>query len=306
MTVYLDRVFLLNFLINDLLLLTTARLAGIPLRRWRLALGGSLGAAYAVAVFLPGCHNLSHPVWKLAAGVVMAMLAFWPQRRRARLIALFLLLSGALAGLLLGLGLAAGAPYQYLGRIYQAEISWPMLCGATLVFYLLLTLLFRQSVQHGGGEIMKVTVDIGGRKRNVLALHDTGNTLCDPVNGSPVLVLEQSAVFDLWPPEVGGVLQKKLSPEEKMVQLHRMQMGNAFSLLPFRSVGVPSGLLLAFRCDHITVENRVHRRALLALSVGPLCDGGAYQALWGGEGGRSHDKVLACHTAVDPAMDQAV
>lgn len=36
--VYLDRVLLLNLLVDYLLLLTTARLAGIPLRRGRLAL----------------------------------------------------------------------------------------------------------------------------------------------------------------------------------------------------------------------------------------------------------------------------
>ena len=36
--VYLDRVLLLNLLVDYLLLLTTAQLAGIPLRRGRLAL----------------------------------------------------------------------------------------------------------------------------------------------------------------------------------------------------------------------------------------------------------------------------
>ena len=52
--VYLDRVLLLNLLVDYLLLLTTARLAGIPLRRGRLALCAAGGALYAGAVFLPG------------------------------------------------------------------------------------------------------------------------------------------------------------------------------------------------------------------------------------------------------------
>ena len=46
--VYLDRVVLLNLLVDYLLLLTTARLAGIPLRRGRLALcaaGGRIPCA---------------------------------------------------------------------------------------------------------------------------------------------------------------------------------------------------------------------------------------------------------------------
>lgn len=41
-TVYVDSVFVLNTLMDYLLLLCTARLAGIPLRRWRYALGALL------------------------------------------------------------------------------------------------------------------------------------------------------------------------------------------------------------------------------------------------------------------------
>ena len=52
--VYLDSVFLFNALLDYLLFLSTARLAGIPLRRRRYLLSGVLGGLYAAAVFLPG------------------------------------------------------------------------------------------------------------------------------------------------------------------------------------------------------------------------------------------------------------
>ena len=51
--VYVDSVFILNGVMDYLLLLVTARLAGIPLRRRRYLLAALAGAAYAVAVFLP-------------------------------------------------------------------------------------------------------------------------------------------------------------------------------------------------------------------------------------------------------------
>ena len=69
--VYLDRVVLLNLAVDYLLLLATARLAGLPLRRRRLGLCAALGAAYAAAVFLPGCRELAHPLCRLAAGTAM-------------------------------------------------------------------------------------------------------------------------------------------------------------------------------------------------------------------------------------------
>lgn len=152
--VYLDRVVLLNLAVDYLLLLATARLAGLPLRRGRLALAAALGALYAAAVFLPGCRMLAHPACRLAAGVAVCRLAWRRERRPWRLTALFFLLSGALAGLLLAAGLAAGSPGAILSRVYYADISWPVLLGSAIGFGLLLHLVFRQGARHEGGELM--------------------------------------------------------------------------------------------------------------------------------------------------------
>ena len=66
--VYLDRVVLLNLAVDYLLLLATARLAGLPLRRGRLALAAALGALYAAAVWLRGWRMLALPGCRVAAG----------------------------------------------------------------------------------------------------------------------------------------------------------------------------------------------------------------------------------------------
>ena len=143
--VYLDRVLLLNLLVDYLLLLTTARLAGIPLRRGRLALCAAGGALYAGAVFLPGLGWLAHPLCRAAMGVAMALTAWRRESHPWRLTALFFLLAGGLGGLILALGLASGSVAAYVGRLYRAEISWPVLLGAALGFYALLHLVFRQA-----------------------------------------------------------------------------------------------------------------------------------------------------------------
>ena len=98
--VYLDRVLLLNLLVDYLLLLTTARLAGIPLRRGRLALCAAGGALYAGAVFLPGLGWLAHPLCRAAMGVAMALTAWRRESHPWRLAALFFLLAGGLTALL--------------------------------------------------------------------------------------------------------------------------------------------------------------------------------------------------------------
>ena len=129
--VYLDRVLLLNLLVDYLLLLTTAQLAGIPLRRGRLALCAAVGALYAGAVFLPGLSWLSHPLCRTAGGAAMALAAWRREAHPWRLTALFFLLAGGLGGLVLALGLASGSVAAYVGRLYRAEISWPVLLSAS-------------------------------------------------------------------------------------------------------------------------------------------------------------------------------
>ena len=77
--IYLDELFLLNFVVDYLLLLAAGRLSGEILRRGWLALGAAIGAAYAAAAVLPGMGFLLHPLCKLGAAV-LALLADINQR----------------------------------------------------------------------------------------------------------------------------------------------------------------------------------------------------------------------------------
>ena len=282
MVVYLDRVFLLNLLLDYLLLLAAAQLSGRTLHRLRLLACADGGGAYAVLTFLPGCGFLRTPLCQLAVGSIIALCAYGGRGRPALL---FLLLSGGLAGFVLALGLWAGSPTGLLGRVYRGEVSWPLLLGAALGFYVLLRLLLGQGARHGGGELLKITISVCGRKQTVTALHDTGNTLRDPVSGRPALVLERNAA-------------------EELARLHRQGAAVTFSLLPFRSVGTPAGLLLAARSDYIEINGRRYPRTPVALSEHPVSDGGGYHALWGDPEG---EEVKGCaDSTAAPSADASV
>ena len=83
--VYLDSVFLFNALLDYLLFLSTARLAGIPLRRRRYLLCGVLGGLYAAAVFLPGGGFLTETLVKAGVGLLLALIAFGRETHFLRL-----------------------------------------------------------------------------------------------------------------------------------------------------------------------------------------------------------------------------
>ena len=152
---------------------------------------------------------------------------------------------------------------------------------------------------------MDVTVSLQGRRQRLRALHDTGNTLRDPVSGQPVLVLEQDALRELWPPEAARIVEMRLPPEEKMARLHRLDGTCRWSLLPFCAVGTEAGLLLAVRSDYVKVGSITYPRILLALSPGPVSDGGGYQALWGGTERGKHEKAVQAAAGVAAQSAQA-
>ncbi len=96
--IYVDTLFLLNAMVDYLLLLASARLAGEPLARLRFLLGAALGGLYAVAIFLPGLSFLARPPCRLAAAVLMVLAAFWKSRRLLRQVVIFFALSCAFGG----------------------------------------------------------------------------------------------------------------------------------------------------------------------------------------------------------------
>lgn len=128
--VYLDRVFLLNSVVDYLLFLCAARLCGFPLHRRRLIFCAVLGGVYAAAVFISELAFLAHPAIRLAFGGLLALAAF----RRFRPVLTFFLLSAALAGALLALGLAFGSVAGLAQRLYYADVSWQALILVSILF----------------------------------------------------------------------------------------------------------------------------------------------------------------------------
>lgn len=82
--IYLDRLFGLNLLLDYCLMLASARVCGVVLRRGRYLLAALTGALYAAVMVLPGCGWLGSGAMKLALGAAMALIAFGGEAHWAR------------------------------------------------------------------------------------------------------------------------------------------------------------------------------------------------------------------------------
>lgn len=278
---YVDTLFILNALIDYLLLLVSARVAGRPLRRLRFVLGAALGGGYAVAMFLPGFAFLSGGGYKLLIALLMLLLAYGAGPFLLRQSLIFFTLSCALAGGIAAIGMLDGGGLS-LGRgvVYSVPDVKVVLLSAAGCYALLSALLSRLG-RHTtlSGELVPVRITLLGRSVELTGLTDTGNTLTDPLTGESVPVAEGAALANLFPAGVGDLTD----PAAALERLSVGEMRGRYRLLPYRAVGVERGLLLAVRMDEVAWKGRARRGRLVALSPTPVSDGGGYQVLMGGE-----------------------
>ena len=281
--IYIDTLFLLNALVDYLLLLAAARLAGEPLRRWRFALGAALGGGYAVAIFLPGLGFLAHPLCRVASAALMLLIAYGGSRRLLRQGVLFIALTCAFGGGVVAIGLLGGTGLSLGNGVFYSALDLKVVLLSAAVCYGVLTLVFQRLARHSaaGGELVRARLRLGERTVEFTALVDTGNTLTDPVSGRPVMVAEGERAAPLFPEE------RRPGPadlRDPTSGLERLGTGKIrFRLLPYRSVGVERGLLLAVRVDSLELDGQGRGPVLVALSPTPVSDGGGYQALIGAE-----------------------
>ena len=196
MTVYLDSVFALNFAVNWLLLRAAARLGAAAVRPRRIAAAAALGAAYAVAVYLPGCGVLAGWAGKLAVTAALLAVAFGLRRETLRLAAVFGGVTLALCGAVYGLELLKH------GRVRPGALWYPVTFSSLVLTaggVYAATRLLLPRLCHAPDSVVPVRLTLGGRRVFLSALRDSGNTLCDPVTGEAVLVADWRCAARLLP-----------------------------------------------------------------------------------------------------------
>lgn len=275
MIVYLDSVWVLNFLVDLLLLYATGRLGCGALFLKRLLLSSGLGAFYAVGVYLPGLSFLSLFPCKLLCAAVMLGLSFGFRRSTLPLAGIFGGLSLVLCGAVYGTQMLGGATLRRSAEGLFFPVSFFALLLTAAAVALAARLLLPR-LEHGADSIFPLRLCLKGRSVCLSALRDSGNTLRDPVSGARVLTVYWKAAAGLLPPELRPKQQDFDTPDALALRLKHY----APRLIPYRAVGISGGLLLALPCEIII--NKEQHTGLVAFSPTPVSDGGAYDALSGG------------------------
>lgn len=257
MPVYLDLVVLLNFLVDMMLLTGTNCIAGHPSDIARVSAGAALGGIYAGICLLPGFRFLGNLLWRSVSLGLMGWLSFGSGPGLLRKCSLFVLLSMALGGTVLGLG-AGGVP----GLLAAAVVLW-LMCQLGFLG------------KSAGQRIIPVKLEMFGKTVAMKALHDTGNTLRDPITGCRILVAGPDVAELL----LGLSIRELQDPAGTMASSQKPGL----RLIPYRAVGQSCGLLLGISVKNAKIgKNR--ENIVVAFTDRGIGEGqDEFNALIGGE-----------------------
>ncbi len=254
MTVYLDLVILLNFLVDGLLLVGANRLTGYPSGWRRCTLSALLGGIYAGICMLPGWRFLGDILWRIVSLAAMAFIAYGWNMSALRRGTVFVLLSMALGGMAIGLG--------------TSDLTSLILSAAGIAFLCVSGIRSPLGIDR----YQRVELQWQGKKITMTALVDTGNTLRDPITGEGVLVVGM---------DVG--MQLGISREMICDPITAMAKGSipGARLIPYRAVGKPGGMLLMIRLEQVRLGGRTIS-PMVAFAPEQIGRNEGYQALAGG------------------------
>jgi stage II sporulation protein GA (sporulation sigma-E factor processing peptidase) len=275
-TIYADILFLLNTLVDYLLILITGRIAGIPLCRKRYWAAAVLGGGYAVLAIIPCLQTILASVpFKVLGWIVISAIAYGFSHQIIKLILLFGGTACSLAGVVLA-----------MANFFDMKhfIVHPLIVPFSAILFLLGNRIFHTAMRHNvSGTIFQSTLSIDGNTLNLPTLLDTGNCLKHPITGQPILVVSLHALDSILPISLRHRFsQHNLTNPSDLSEFVRSTSPDLNpQLISYRSLGCSSGLLLTLQTDWIQIKTHRYPKGVVALAPTPL--GFGYSALWGGE-----------------------
>lgn len=249
---YVDVLFLVNFVMDFILLLLVKKMLKCTATHGRLCLGAALGSVLTcIVVILPIPYAIfKFILFHMFVNIFMIRVGLKIKHIRSFAKAYFLLYIGSF---LLGGILQAFWQYVREGSLFFATV---------IVGYLFVSKIWDYIGMIKRIERYQCEVDlyVNGERYHVKGMIDTGNGLRDPVSNKPVSILERD-------------IAKKILGNEKLSQVR---------YIPYHSIGKKEGVLLALKIEKMCVHGEDEHwieEPLIGVSEEKISVEGEYQMI---------------------------
>jgi|GEM_PF-424142 len=293
--VYVDVVWLVNLIMDTVLLATTGYVTKRPLRWKRLLLGGLIGASYALLLFIPPLAALTTWPGKAVVSLVMVWVglpcASWRDLLRASV--LFYFVSFVFAGAAIAMHYAipgttvgdgtviAGNQFAFVQSMGGLALVVAVPAAAMSLGYFWRRV---RTVKTQANSLYSVQVTVGENVVSFTGLMDTGNQLRDPLSGKAVCLLDSNLWLQLIPADLRESVESSGDVFSALADWAGSPKGPRFAVIPFRGAGAVAGTVIGLLPDRVALSRNGQTQVLekpcfFALHQGRLAQDGSFQAI---------------------------
>lgn len=277
---YVDLLFVFNFMMDLLLLILVSKILGQPFLWKRLLLAGAAGSLWScICVSISWLHGFLYILFSyiLMSGIILCI-AYGIRSRYIlmRNLAAWYFAAALTGGIFQSLQTLLAAEFRSaLSFLNLSESHIPAFVNLVLTGFLSVKIVavmvrFWHRQRSVAVRLYNVTFEYEHKKICARGLLDTGNSLREPTTGYPVGILECGLL---------GILPEHIS----QACMNRSEPG--FFLVPYRCVGRENGILYALWIENVELSGadggkpKYFKRMLMGLYLGLLSGGGEYQVI---------------------------
>lgn len=263
MAVYLDVIWLLNFLIDFMLLKLTAIMMKRRVRSWRLWSGALFASSIILLLFTPLSPIFYHPIGKIFFSMVIILIAFGFGRWSVFIqnVLAFYFSAFAIGGGLFAVHyfFQSNSSYAGSGLLNTLSFGDPISWGMVLIGFPILWYFSKKRLDHvvvrkwQGTTQAQVTIEFFDRTIRSTGMIDSGNKLYEPLTRIPVMFLSREACADALPSALfhheGGfqsLLEDETLPDEWKSRV---------AMIPYRGVDGSRQWITAVRPDRVVIQH---------------------------------------------------
>lgn len=287
MKIYLDIVLLENFIMNYIILFSTAIISKSKVNYVKIGIASFVAGLYSILNYLWNLGSVESFLVKFLISIMVILIGF--DSRKIKIIVkqliLFYLVSftfGGISFMLLFLINPSNIVFENGLLVGSYPVKVTIIGGILGVIVIFAVSYIIKDRLKTKSMLCDLEIFYKGKYQKLKTMIDTGNLLKEPISQTDVIIVEKNSLRGMISDDIldnlDNIIQGKWLDSKEDIYSYK------FKVIPFSSLGNENGLLIGFKPDYIKIldeEECIRDDVMIGIYNGRLCKSNLYTSLIG-------------------------